>query len=81
MDVNSLPKFSDSQSFGKDKMASIGGRDLPAVSVGDHKDNEIFSQSKLEAIGGRSLPKQQQGASTLEVNDIGNVDKLGAFPN
>lgn len=81
MDENTLPSFDNAQSFGKDKMVAIGGRALPPANTGENSMGEVFSQSKLEGIGGRSLPKPQQGASTLEINDIGNVDKLGAFPN
>ena len=80
-DMSSLPSFDNVQSFGAGKMEVIGGRPLPPAQIGDSNINEVFNQSKLEAISGRNFPKQQQGASTLEINDIGNVDKLGAFPN
>ena len=73
--------FDDHPSFGKDKLSDIGGRDLPAADTSESSAGEVFNQSKLEGIGGRSLPKPQQGASTLEVNDIGNVAKLEQFPN
>jgi len=73
--------FDDHASFSKAKMEDIGGRALPSADTGESFSNEVFNQSKMEAIGGRSLPKQDQGASTLEINDIGNVDKLGKFPN
>jgi hypothetical protein len=73
--------FDNAQSFGKDRwLSSVVKHFLMQLSV-TIRNNEVFSQSKLEAIGGRNLPKPQQGASTLEINDIGNVDKLGAFPN
>ena len=73
--------FDDHASFGAAKLADIGGRELPKADTTESGNVEVFNQAKLEAIGGRSLPKQQQGASTIEVNDIGNVDKLGKFPN